>query len=152
MKSINRTKNWSATILFTIVVFLIASCGGGSREKKGDGQGAGSAEMANHPGRKVYQSVCVACHMADGSGIPSMYPPLIQTEMVLKDKEKLIDITLNGLSGKIEVNGKTYNNIMPPHSHLSDKQIADVLTYVRKSFGNNASEVTVEEVQKVRNR
>lgn len=147
-------KYLSVTIGALFAVLLLASCGGGSQGGKGEKQvkSAESADMANHPGRKVYQSVCVACHMADGSGIPSMYPPLTQTDMVLNDREKLIDITLNGLSGKIVVNGKTYNNIMPPHSHLSDKQIADVLTYVRKSFGNNASEITVEEVQKVRNR
>ena len=90
--------------------------------------------------------------LRDSCLLYTSYPPLIKTDMVLNDKDKLIEITLNGLSGKIEVNGKIYNNIMPPHSHLSDKQIADVLTYVRKSFGNNASEVTVEEVQKVRNK
>src|SRR5690606_12001881 len=106
---------------------------------------------ANHPGKKVYDSVCLACHMADGSGVPGMHPPLIQTDWVNGDKERLIEITLNGMSGKIEVNGETYNSIMPPHSHLSDKQIADVLTYIRQSFGNNASEITVPEVQKVRN-
>lgn len=111
-----------------------------------------SAAMANHPGKKVYDSVCLACHMADGSGVPGMHPPLIQTEWVNGDKERLIEITLNGMSGKIEVNGETYNSVMPPHSHLSDKQIADVLTYIRQSFGNNASEITIDEVQKVRNR
>src|SRR5690554_6790248 len=150
----NRIRYLSATILALFAVFLLISCGGGGQSNREGEQlkSADSDEMANHPGRKVYQSVCVACHMADGSGIPSMYPPLIKTDMVLNDKDKLIEITLNGLSGKIEVNGKIYNNIMPPHSHLSDKQIADVLTYVRKSFGNNASEVSVEEVQKVRNK
>jgi hypothetical protein len=56
------------------------------------------------------------------------------------------------MSGKIEMNGETYNSIMPPHSHLSDKQIADVLTCIRQSFGNNASEITIEEIQKVRNK
>lgn len=108
--------------------------------------------MANHPGKKVYDSVCLVCHMADGAGIRGMHPPLAKTDWVNGDKERLIEITLNGMSGKIEVNGQTYNGLMPPHSHLSDKQIADVLTYVRQSFGNSASEITVEEVQKVRNK
>ncbi|MGM0621029.1 MAG: c-type cytochrome [Bacteroidota bacterium] len=110
-----------------------------------------SEDMSNHPGKKVYDSVCLACHMADGSGVPGMHPPLIDTDWVNGDKERLIKITLEGMSGKIEVKGEQYNSLMPPHSHLSDKQIADVLTYIRKSFGNNASEVTTEEVQKVRN-
>lgn len=149
-------------IFILLLVIFLGACSGknqNSREKQtpqtesqANANTEKSAAMANHPGKKVYDSVCLACHMADGSGVPGMHPPLIQTEWVNGDKERLIEITLNGMSGKIEVNGETYNSIMPPHSHLSDKQIADVLTYVRQSFGNNASEITVNEVQKVRNR
>lgn len=145
-------------ILFLLLIFLLSACGGRKQNSQQQTQTQApvsaekSSEMANHPGKKVYNSVCLVCHMADGSGVPGMHPPLIQTDWVNGDKERLIEITLNGMSGKIEVNGETYNSIMPPHSHLSDKQIADVLTYVRQSFGNNAGEVTVEEVQKVRNK
>jgi mono/diheme cytochrome c family protein len=147
-------------ILCLLLVFLLSACGGRNQSSQQQTETqtiapettAKSADMANHPGKKVYDSVCLACHMADGSGVPGMHPPLIETEWVNGDKEQLIEITLNGLSGKIEVDGETYNSIMPPHSHLSDKQIADVLTYIRQSFGNNAGEITVEEVQKVRNR
>jgi mono/diheme cytochrome c family protein len=147
-------------ILFLLLVFLISSCGGRKQNAQQQTQTQTqtpastekSDEMANHPGKRVYDSVCLACHMADGSGVPGMHPPLIQTDWVNGDKARLIEITLNGMSGKIEVNGETYNSIMPPHSHLSDKQIADVLTYIRQSFGNNASEVTVQEVQQVRNK
>ncbi len=143
-------------MLFLLLAFLLSACGGRNQNSQQQTQTPAansekSAEMANHPGKKVYDSVCLACHMADGSGVPGMHPPLIQTDWVNGDKERLIEITLNGMSGKIEVNGETYNSIMPPHSHLSDKQIADVLTYIRQSFGNNASEITVPEVQKVRN-
>jgi mono/diheme cytochrome c family protein len=147
------------SIFFILLVFLLSACGGRNQSSQQQTQpqtpvasAEKSAEMANHPGKKVYQSFCLACHMADGTGVPGMHPPLIQTDWVTGDKERLIDITLNGMSGKIEVNGETYNSIMPPHSHLSDKQIADVLTYIRKSFGNDASEITVTEVQKVRNK
>jgi mono/diheme cytochrome c family protein len=146
------------TILFLLLVFLLSACGGRKQNSQQQTQtqtpanAEKSAEISNHPGKNVYQSFCLACHMADGSGVPGMHPPLIQTDWVTGDKERLIEITLNGMSGKIEVNGETYNSIMPPHSHLSDKQIADVLTYIRQSFGNNANEVTVEEVQKVRNK
>lgn len=140
-------------ILFLLLVFLLSACSGRNQQQtQAPVSAEKSAEMLNHPGKKVYNSFCLACHMADGSGVPGMHPPLIQTDWVTGDKERLIDLTLNGMSGKIEVNGETYNSIMPPHSHLSDKQIADVLTYIRQSFGNNASEVTLEEVQKVRNK
>jgi mono/diheme cytochrome c family protein len=149
-------------IAVLLLAVVLVSCGGkGNADRQQQSQQptqnaaaetkSASADMSDHPGKKVYDSVCLACHMADGSGVPGMHPPLIDTDWVNGDKERLIKITLEGMSGKIEIKGEVYNSLMPPHSHLSDKQIADVLTYIRKSFGNNASEVTKEEVQKVRN-
>ena len=146
------------TIVTLLLVLALGACG--SKSQKTEEQPAEQTTEAvetkseiqpDHPGKKVYDSVCLACHMADGSGVPGMHPPLIETNFVNGDKEELIKITLEGLSGKIEVDGEEYNSIMPPHSHLTNKQIADVLTYIRGSFGNNASEVSVEEVQEVRN-
>ena len=145
------------TIILLLAIALSA-CGGKS-QKNGQQSASQTAEnietkreiQPDHPGKKVYDSVCLACHMADGSGVPGMHPPLTGTDWVNGDKERLIKLTLEGMSGKIEVNGEEYNSIMPPHSHLTNKQIADVLTYIRGSFGNNASAVSVEEVQEVRN-
>lgn len=145
--------------IILLLAFALSACGGKSQQNKQQ-SAPQSAEnnvetkseiQPDHPGKKVYDSVCLACHMADGSGVPGMHPPLIETDWVNGDKERLIKITLEGLSGKIEVNGEKYNSLMPPHSHLTNKQIADVLTYIRGSFGNNASKVTIEEVQEVRN-
>lgn len=143
--------------IILLLALAISACGGKSQknEQQSAQQATGDVEtkseiQPDHPGKKVYDSVCLACHMADGSGVPGMHPPLDETDWVTGDKERLIKLTLEGMSGKIEVKGEEYNSIMPPHSHLTDKQIADVLTYIRGSFGNNASEVTVEEVQEVR--
>jgi mono/diheme cytochrome c family protein len=101
-------------------------------------------------GKVVYQNICVACHMADGKGVPMMNPPIVQTTYVLGDKTALIKIVLNGFKEDVEINGQTFSNNMTPHADLKDQQIADVLTYVRKSFGNKASSVTMAEVKKVR--
>ena len=106
--------------------------------------------MANHPGKKVYDSVCLACHMRNGSGVPGMHPPLTESEFVNGDPDKLITIILKGLSGKMEIQGEIYNSIMPPQAHLTDQQIADVLTFVRGSFGNNSGEILPEQVKKLR--
>jgi mono/diheme cytochrome c family protein len=54
------------------------------------------------------------------------------------------------MEGPIEVNGESYDGLMPQHSFLSDDQIADVLSYIRTSFGNKSSNVTAEEVEKIR--
>ncbi len=101
-------------------------------------------------GKIVYNSICLACHMADGGGVPNMNPPLINTDYVLGDKTRLIKIVLNGFKEDVQINGQSFSNNMTPHKDLKDRQIADVLTYVRKSFGNKASRVTALEVKKVR--
>src|SRR5688572_28382652 len=101
-------------------------------------------------GKKVYTQYCSPCHQTDGSGVPGLNPPLEKTPHVLGNKTALIKIILKGLNTHEEINGETYNNIMAPHNHLTDQQISDVLTYVRNSFGNKASIVTVAEVKLVR--
>jgi mono/diheme cytochrome c family protein len=101
-------------------------------------------------GKKVYEAYCLACHMADGGGVPRMNPPLAKTVYVLGDKKRLIGIVLNGMDEPLEIDGETYSNVMAPHDFLKDQEIADVLTYVRNSFGNKASAITAEEVKSAR--
>jgi mono/diheme cytochrome c family protein len=103
-------------------------------------------------GKIVYETYCLACHQADGSGVPNLNPPLIKTEWTTGDKKKLITVILKGMDEEIEVDGETYHNVMPPMTHLSDQEIADVLTYVRNNFENNASAVAVGEVKAVRSK
>ena len=103
-------------------------------------------------GKKVYESTCLACHQSNGSGVPGMNPPLKQTKWVTGEKAVLIDIVLKGMDEEIEVDGETYDNVMPPFAHLSDEQVADVLTYVRNSFGNKSSAITPQEVKKQRSK
>lgn len=107
-----------------------------------------TASMAK--GKVVYNNICATCHMADGLGVQRMNPPLNQTTYVLGDKTKLISIVLNGFSEDVEINGERYSNTMPAHDFLKDDEIANVLTYVRNSFGNKASAITLADVKKVR--
>jgi mono/diheme cytochrome c family protein len=76
---------------------------------------------------------------------------LAGTDWVTGDKDRLIRILLNGMDGSITVNGENYVNAMPQHSFLSDDEMAIVLTYIRQSFGNNASVITSAEVAAIRN-
>jgi mono/diheme cytochrome c family protein len=103
-------------------------------------------------GKKVFDITCLACHQADGGGVPRMNPPLVKTRWVLGNKKELITIVLNGLpGGAIEIDGDDFHNNMPAQATaLTNQQIADVLTYVRNSFGNKASAVTAAEVAAVR--
>ena len=102
-------------------------------------------------GKKVFDTTCIACHQANGLGVPGQYPPLVASEWVTGSEERLVRIVLHGLNGPITVEGKEYNNVMAPlGGALKDEQIANVLSYVRASWGNTASEVSPETVGKVR--
>jgi len=107
-----------------------------------------AAVMAN--GKAVFGKTCITCHQADGLGVPNMNPPLVKTTYVLGDKAKLIKIVLGGLTETIDIGDNTYSGVMPAQDFLKDQEIADVLTYVRNSFGNKASVVTLAEVKKTR--
>ncbi len=100
-------------------------------------------------GQAIYAKNCVVCHQADGGGVQGLNPPLIKTSYVNGDKTRLIKVILNGLNQQ-EVDGQKYSNAMPAHNFLTDAQIANVLTYVRNSFTNEASRVTAAEVRVVR--
>jgi len=101
-------------------------------------------------GKKVYETYCLSCHQSDGKGMLKMNPPLVKTKQVLGNKTQLINIILIGLDEEMVINGETYFNPMPSQPHLKDQEIADVLTYVRNSFGNKATMVTVAEVKSAR--
>ncbi len=102
-------------------------------------------------GEKTYYTYCSACHQKDGGGATGRFPPIANTDWVMGDKERLIKIVLEGMEGSIQVHGETYNGVMPQHSFLSDKEIAEVLTYIRANFENNVSAIDSMEVKKIRN-
>jgi mono/diheme cytochrome c family protein len=101
-------------------------------------------------GKKVFDTTCIACHQANGLGVPGQYPPLAGSEWVNGSEDRIIRIVLHGLNGPLKVGDKEYNNVMAPLGSLKDEQIANVISYVRASFGNNAPEVTPEAVARVR--
>ncbi len=101
-------------------------------------------------GSIVYNRTCVACHGPEALGVPGAFPPLDGSPIVAGDPSIPARILLHGLQGPIDVLGKTYNNAMPAHSDLSDKDISDVLTYVRQNWSNDAPEVTEQFIRKTR--
>lgn len=105
----------------------------------------GSPEASHARGMAVYQSVCATCHQPEGQGLGDIFPPLARRDP-LPTKERVMRIVLEGLTGPVVVNGKTFDGVMPPLAHLTDRQIADVLTFVRSSFGNRGDAVREEEV------
>ena len=101
-------------------------------------------------GKTLYLRFCLPCHQTDGSGVPGRFPPL-KSEW-LNDKEQLIKIILEGLQGEIKVDSEIYGVGMPKIINLSDEQIANLLTFVRKNFGNIPDSIKKEEVTKVKDK
>ena len=101
-------------------------------------------------GLAVYSRTCIACHQPTGKGLAPVFPSIAGVPIVNGDATLPIKFILHGLMGPITVDGVTYNSMMPPVAGVSDQDIADVLTYVRQSFGNKANPVTADQVKAVR--
>jgi mono/diheme cytochrome c family protein len=100
-------------------------------------------------GKKIYGQNCANCHQASGMGQPGSYPPLAGSEWVLGSKERLAAILLKGLQGPLTVEGSSAygSQAMPAQeSVLTPEKIADLMTYLRGSWGNTAGPVTADEV------
>ncbi|MDN3664232.1 copper-containing nitrite reductase [Algibacter miyuki] len=101
-------------------------------------------------GKQAYMQTCFACHQAEGQGIPNAFPPLAKSDYLNADVNRAIGIVLHGKTGEITVNGQKYNSVMT-RQMLSPDEIANVLTYVYNSWGNNKTVVTKAMVEQVRN-
>jgi mono/diheme cytochrome c family protein len=100
-------------------------------------------------GKRLFASICAACHQPGGQGIPGRFPPLARSDFLNSDKHRAIKIVINGFQGEVVVNGQSFNNSMPKFP-LTDRDIASALTYVYNSFGNSGKDVTAEEVRTAR--
>jgi mono/diheme cytochrome c family protein len=101
-------------------------------------------------GKEIYTAQCMSCHMEEGQGIEDVYPPLAESDYLMKDKDRSIQNVIHGVTGEITVNAKTYNMDMMPFDFLTDQQVSDVLNYIRNSWGNTGEAVTPEEVSTAR--
>ena len=87
--------------------------------------------------------VCVACHQPTGLGLPPVFPPLTKSEYVSGSAERFAAMILKGNAGPMTIDGKLYNNIMPPQeAMLTDDKVAAIMTFTRSSFGNQAPPVS----------
>jgi nitrite reductase (NO-forming) len=101
-------------------------------------------------GGQLFQGTCSPCHQPTGQGIPNAFPPLAGSDFLMADKSRAIGIVLNGKTGPVTVNGKDFNSVMPPLSQLPDDDIANILTFVRNSWGNAGDAVSIDEVTAMR--
>lgn len=109
-------------------------------------------------GAAIFEAVCKTCHGSNGNGISTLAPPLNKSEWINGNKDKLLSIVLFGLNGPVQVNGKVYkapeiNGEMPgiaSNKDFSDEAIAQLLSFVRKSWSNKAEKIDSTDVKKIR--
>jgi mono/diheme cytochrome c family protein len=97
-------------------------------------------------GELVYIANCINCHMDNGNGMEGAFPPLAQSDYLMADTHRAIKQIKNGVEGEMTVNGVTYYGMMPAQN-LNEKEIADVMNYIRNSWGNTGKVVTVDDVK-----
>ena len=109
-------------------------------------------------GKKQYDAICIACHQANGLGLPGTFPPLAGSEWVSGSNERLIRLVVYGMTGPVKVKGVVYSAAPMPTIgkvansayNLSDDKVAAVLTYIRHEWGNTGAPITTEQVAAVR--
>lgn len=119
----------------------------------GAGGGAQAAELSpRERGKKIFAANCQTCHQANGLGVAGQYPPLAGSEFTIGGSRRPAMIVLKGLQGPVKVKGQQYGSavMQPWDKTLTDQKIADVLTYERSEWGNNASPVTAEQIAALR--
>jgi cytochrome c551 len=96
-------------------------------------------------GEKLYNVHCGNCHQPDGSGLGNLIPPL-SNDFSIKNKSLVVCAIRNGLSGPIQISGKTFDGKMPSNPQLSSLEIAEIMTYITNSWENSSDRTTISEV------
>jgi len=113
---------------------------------KAEVAGAAASAAQVESGKKVYEVACMACHQADGKGLPGAFPPLAGSDYLLGNKDRAVGVVVNGLQGEVVVNNVKFNSVMPAMTQLSDQEIADALTFALNSWGNSGGAVAASQV------
>lgn len=101
-------------------------------------------------GADIYNNFCATCHLANGQGIPNVFPPVNQSDWLTEKRTETIRAVKHGVQGPITVNGVKYDNLMPDLG-LTDQEVADVINYMFQAWDNGVEPpVTVEEVKDVK--
>jgi mono/diheme cytochrome c family protein len=146
----NSTQHMSDTDLLAVATYLKDLPFQGAKGDKAEKTAAVSSDSMTR-GKGLYVDQCMGCHMADGKGQPHAFPPLANSSPVqARNAESLIQVVLGG-DFMADPPSLPTGLAMPAFDwKLNDQQVADVLTYVRNSWGNQAPAVSADDVGDVR--
>jgi mono/diheme cytochrome c family protein len=133
------------SIIALFISVILMSCAG-QNDETGDSTADGASDNPYAAGEKIYTSMCISCHQKNGEGVVGAFPPLANSDYLLADINRSIDIVKNGMQGEIVVNGQTYNGIMA-NQGLTDEEVRDVTNYILNAWGNKGGEVSLDEVK-----
>jgi mono/diheme cytochrome c family protein len=146
---------WSGSVMFGCVYLALNTeravwIEGDQRTARVESSEHLATSQGANLGADLYKRHCQACHQPSGLGVGNAFPPLQGSEWVLGPPELVPAIVWHGVQGEIEVKGKVYKGVMPAFKgRLEPGEIAAIASYVRTSWGNQASPLTAEVVQRV---
>lgn len=134
----------------SLLLLLFVSCGPGYKNKALEK--LSSADQIKFQkyliqGRDIYLTNCASCHQKDGKGLRKLIPPLAGSDYLKKFQNESAQLIKKGATRNITVNGVNYKPTMPAHEHLTDLEIAEVLTYINNSWGNEFGFVDSKKVE-----
>lgn len=141
---LQKFRNFGLTLLGGSLALALSGCPAQSAQPPAPSTPSAEAttKSTSSAGAALYAQHCAVCHQKDGRGMTGAYPPLDGSEWISGSAEAPISIVLMGMEGPLSVKGESFNGQMPPlGTTLSDQQVAEILTYVRSSWTNDASAV-----------
>lgn len=133
---------------FFMLFILIVSCTGKKDRKLSSAEGQVKFEQYLVEGQALYTTYCANCHRPDGRGLAKLYPPLAGSDYLMSDMARGVCIINKGLKGAIKVNGVVYKQPMPAIPALTKLEIAEIMTYITNSWGNEHGMISIEDVTK----
>ncbi|MGB0403806.1 MAG: c-type cytochrome [Salibacteraceae bacterium] len=97
-------------------------------------------------GKELYEEKCANCHGIEGNGLQQLYPPIKNSDYLIKNQEMLACMIRYGQEGAITVNGVGFNESMPAQPLLSDIDIYNIINYISKNIDSKIEPVHIQTI------
>ena len=148
---VSRTARWIGSAVVAVTLATIGAVAAGvdtnaPLEHQAEVQSGKPSDLDMQKGQELFVQNCAACHQPNGQGLAGAFPPLASSDFIAANPAAVLETTVKGREGKLVVNGKEYNNVMPAMSYLSDADLSHIINYVLNSWGNPGGQVSSKQV------